>query len=72
MSPVFCATRVLRLKQVKDRTGLSRSTIYDRFNPKSPRFDVSFPKPFKLGRSAIGWLESSIDAWINSRVDSQS
>ena len=61
--------RVLRLKQVLDRVGLSRSTIYDRMNPASPRYDSSFPKPIKIGSSAVGWLESSISKWIESRLN---
>lgn len=62
--------RILRLKQVLDRVGLSRSTIYDRMNPASPRYDSSFPKPMKIGSSAVGWLESSISKWIESKLDS--
>ncbi|MFA0945874.1 MULTISPECIES: helix-turn-helix transcriptional regulator [Pseudomonas syringae group] len=61
--------RILRLKQVLERVGLSRSTIYDRINPASPRYDSSFPKPIKIGRSAVGWLESSINKWIESLLD---
>ena len=71
MTSLFCSVRILRIKQVQDKTGLSRSTIYDRFNPQSPRFDECFPKPFKIGRSAIGWLESGIDAWITAKVGGQ-
>jgi len=63
--------RVLRFKQVLERVGLSRSTIYDRINPASPRYDSSFPKPMKIGRSAIGWLESSISKWIETRLESR-
>lgn len=59
--------RILRLKQVQDRIGLSRSTIYDRMNVTSNRYDSSFPKPFKLGRSAVGWLEQDINDWIRAR-----
>lgn len=62
--------RVLRLKQVLERVGLSRSTIYDRMNPASPRYDDTFPKPIKIGSSAVGWLESSISKWIESLVES--
>jgi len=61
--------RVLRLRQVIQRVGLSRSTIYDRINPKSSRYDESFPKPIKIGASAIGWIESSISEWIESRIE---
>lgn len=59
--------KVLRIRQVTDRTGLSRSAIYDRLNPRSPRYDSTFPRPMKLGLSAIGWLEDSINEWIESR-----
>lgn len=63
-----CVSRVLRLKQVQERVGLGRSTIYDRMNPNSPRYDSTFPKPIKLGIAAIGWIEAEIDAWIKSRI----
>jgi prophage regulatory protein len=59
--------KILRLSQVQDRIGLSRSTIYDRINPKSPRFDSTFPRPVKLGAAAIGWFESSITEWLKLR-----
>lgn len=68
MVPVNSSDRVLRLKQVQEKTGLARSTIYDRLNPRSARFDNSFPKPFKIGLSAVGWLESGIDEWISKRA----
>ncbi|WP_248768059.1 AlpA family phage regulatory protein [Pseudomonas sp. MWU12-2345] len=59
--------KILRLSQVQDRIGLSRSTIYDRINPKSRRFDSTFPRPVKLGASAIGWFESGITEWLEQR-----
>lgn len=52
------AKRVLRIREVQSRIGLSRSTIYDRMNPMSPRYDKSFPRPVKLGMSAVGWIDS--------------
>jgi prophage regulatory protein len=55
--------RILRLKEVINRVGLSRSTIYDYLNPKSPRHVIHFPRPFKIGNSAIGWFEHEIEAW---------
>ncbi|HIE5821724.1 AlpA family phage regulatory protein [Pseudomonas aeruginosa] len=60
--------RILRVRQVQDRTGLGRSTIYDRLNPKSPRFDASFPKPFSLGGTSVGWLETDVVEWIQRKV----
>ncbi|MFQ2772127.1 helix-turn-helix transcriptional regulator [Aeromonas caviae] len=58
--------KVLRIKDLIGKVGMARSTIYDRLNPKSPRYDSSFPKPIKLGLSAIGWLEHEIDAWVEN------
>lgn len=70
-STVIKATRsrIIRLKEVMQLTGLSRSTIYDRMNPKSPRHDLSFPRNFSLGgtskrASAVGWMEEEVLAWI--------
>lgn len=60
--------RILRLKQLTERIGLGRSTIYDRMDVQSPRYDASFPKPIKLGASAIGWIDSEITTWIAQRM----
>jgi len=54
--------RILRLPAVKDRTGLSRSSVYEKIAAGD------FPKPISLGARAVGWLESDIDAWIDGRV----
>ncbi|MBF8744981.1 MULTISPECIES: helix-turn-helix transcriptional regulator [Pseudomonas] len=62
-------TRVLRIWDVEAMTGYSRSAIYDRLNPKSPRYDKDFPRPFKIGLSAVGWLESAVDDWIVTRLN---
>jgi prophage regulatory protein len=59
--------RVIRLPEIKAQTGQSRSTIYDKLNPKSPRYDATFPKPIKLGARSIGWIEAEVQAWIESR-----
>lgn len=58
---------ILRLKQVLQRTGLSRSTIYDKMNPSSPRFDHNFPKKVSLGANSVGWLKCDLELWIESR-----
>ncbi|UJD90638.1 AlpA family phage regulatory protein [Rahnella aquatilis] len=64
--------RILRLNSIVIKTGIARSTIYDWLNPKSPRYDYSFPKPRKLGKQSVGWLESEIDGWINERAQASS
>lgn len=54
---------ILRRKQVESRTGLSRSTIYARIAAGL------FPSPIDLGGGrAVGWLESEIDQWVQSRI----
>ncbi len=56
-----------RLPSVKLHTGLSRSTIYDKLNPKSPRYDSTFPKPISLGLRAVGFAESEIHTWLEAQ-----
>ena len=55
---------ILRLPTVKDRTGLSRSTIYLRIS------EGTFPKPISLGSRAVGWIESEINEWLDQRIES--
>ncbi len=59
--------RIIRLPETSNRTGKKRSTIYDALNEKSPRYDPTFPRPLKLGARAIGFYESEVQAWIESR-----
>jgi prophage regulatory protein len=54
--------RILRLEDVKERTGLSRSTIYLNVNKGT------FPSPINLGARCVGWLESELDNWIVARI----
>ncbi len=61
------AQRIIKLPELKNKTGLSRSTVYDKLNPKSPRHDATFPRSIKLGARAIGFYESEVQAWIESR-----
>ncbi len=63
--------QMLRLKQVIERTGLSRSSIYDRMSPESPRYDPYFPKQIKLGLKSVGWEEAKIQAWLENRVNTE-
>jgi len=56
------ATSILRLPTVKDRTGLSRSTIYLRIS------QGKFPKPVSLGGRAVGWIEVEIEDWLNQQI----
>ena len=50
--------KIIRLPEVINRTGISRSQIYLMVSRGE------FPAPVKLGRRSVGWFESSIDLWI--------
>jgi prophage regulatory protein len=54
---------ILRLPRVKDRTGLCRASIYAAIK------NGTFPAPIKLSERAVGWTASSIEAWIQSRIE---
>lgn len=56
---------VLRLPQVLQAIGVSRSTLYTMIR------DGSFPAPLHLGARSRGWLKSEVTAWIASRVQSR-
>lgn len=64
--------RIVRLKELTRLIGLSRSTIYDRINPKSKRFDPSFPRPIKLGSASVGWSLNEVMVWIATRPQANS
>jgi len=62
---------IIRRPEVERRIGLSRSTIYDRLDPKSPRHDPSFPKPVSLGGNSrsVGFVESEVDEYLCALVE---
>ena len=54
--------RVVRLPEVTEITGLSRTTVWRR------EWDGSFPSPIRLGVEriwAVGWREQDIYEWID-------
>lgn len=59
--------KILRMSSVVNKIGVARSTIYDWINPKSPRYDATFPKQRRLGMQSVGWLESELDEWLLKR-----
>lgn len=52
--------RILRLKTVLERTGLSRSTLYRKIA------DGSFPRQIAISTRCAGWRESSVTRWMMS------
>ena len=53
--------RVLRIAAVKDRVGLSRTSIW-RLERKG-----LFPRRRQLSANAVGWSEEEVDDWLRSR-----
>ena len=53
--------RVIRRPVVEHLTGLSRSSIYAMIA------NGEFPAQIKIGIRAVGWRQSEIEAWIESR-----
>ncbi|WP_028715388.1 helix-turn-helix transcriptional regulator [Pantoea ananatis] len=52
-------TKLMRLPAVIERTGFSRSWIYELINQKQ------FPQPIKIGSRAVAFIEGEIDEWID-------
>lgn len=52
---------LLRLPEVKRRTGLGHSYIYEQIQAGQ------FPAPVKIGIRAVAWRSDDINAWIASR-----
>ena len=50
--------RILRLKTVIDRTGLSRSTIYRKIG------EGTFPQQLRISVHGAGWSEAEVERWV--------
>lgn len=59
--------RTLRMKDLPEKVGLRPSTIY------ALVAQGKFPAPFKLlpGGRAVGWLETTIDDWLDRQIERQ-
>ncbi|MFU8617314.1 helix-turn-helix transcriptional regulator [Neisseria sp. LACPHL-SPEC-2024-00856] len=55
---------VLRINQVAEHLGVSRSSIRGWCDPKSRHHRPDFPRPFKVSANVVGWLSSEIDDYI--------
>lgn len=62
--------RMLDIKAVMARTGLSRASIYRLLKPEGDRHsngENRFPAPFKLTKRAVRWRADEVDEWLNQR-----
>jgi prophage regulatory protein len=54
--------RILRIKTVLDRTGLSRSTLYRKIQ------NGTFPPQVRISMRCAGWRESAVNAWMRNPI----
>jgi prophage regulatory protein len=54
--------RIVRIKTVLHRTGLSRSTLYRKIG------EGTFPRQVQISINGAGWYESAINQWIANPV----
>jgi len=54
--------RIMRLKEVIEKTGLSRSTIYNLIS------QGKFPKQIDLGARSVGWVDTEIEEWLEVKI----
>jgi len=55
--------RIMRLKEVIEKTGLSRSTIYKFIS------ENKFPKQVDLGARSVGWVDTEIEDWLLAKIE---
>jgi prophage regulatory protein len=56
---------ILRLAEVKRRTGLPTSTLYKLIS------DGEFPRQVPIGFRAVGWLSDEVARWIDGRASAR-
>jgi prophage regulatory protein len=54
--------RIIRLRPVLERTGLSRSTLYRKVA------EGTFPKQVRIAARCVGWQESAVNAWLSNPI----
>lgn len=55
-------TQMLRIRDVCQRTALSKSQLYRLVD------ELSFPAPVRLGRRACAWVEAEVEQWLRERI----
>ena len=60
--PGLTRSRLMRLPEVVQMTGVSRSTIYRWME------NGEFPRQISLGANTVAWLESDVEDWIHHRI----
>jgi len=53
----------MRLKEVTEKTGLAKSTIYNLIS------QGKFPKQIELGARSVGWVDTEIEEWLLAKIE---
>jgi prophage regulatory protein len=56
---------LIRIKEVIQMTGTSRSFIYSHIN------QGHFPKPIQLGARAVAWQRHEVDEWVLNKINTK-
>ena len=54
--------RFISMREVRNRTSLSKTTIHKRINAGT------FPRPVRLGGSRVAFIEAQVEEWMKARV----
>ncbi|MEK6669990.1 MAG: AlpA family phage regulatory protein [Pseudomonadota bacterium] len=68
--PMQNTDHIVKLKQLTQILKMSRSSIYTKINPQSKYHDPTFPRPLKLGMSAVGWSHQEVMSWLSAQKGS--
>lgn len=55
-------SKMLRLPGLEEYSGFSRSAIYRAME------EDGFPRPVKIGRRAVAWVTSEVEAWLDAKI----
>jgi len=54
--------RILRIKEVIKKTSIGRTKLYEMME------SGDFPGSIKLGAKSVGWVDTEVEEWIQSRI----
>lgn len=52
--------RLLRIGEVLEIAGISKSVLYEMVNREE------FPRPVRIGRRSVGWRQREVKDWLDS------
>ena len=65
MSKQVTAPRFLRLPEVLNLVGVTRSTLYRWMEAET------FPRQISVGRNTVVWVESDVTKWMQDQIAKQ-